>query len=487
MQIQNFIDGQMVAPLSKQWLDDVEPATGATYASVPDSGDEDVAAAVQAAARAFPAWSRTPAEERCRVLLDLATRLEARLDEFARAESVDTGKPISLARAMDSPRAVANFRFFATGAMHLRSESHATDHRALNSTLRRPRGVAGLIAPWNLPLYLLTWKIAPALATGNTVVAKPSEMTPMTAFLLAQVARDAGLPPGVLNIVHGRGAGAGAALVKHPAVPTISFTGGTATGASIAQAAAPLFKKVALELGGKNPNIVFADADLDAAVATSLRAAFTNQGEICLAGSRLYVEEPIFETFTARLVEGAKRLRLGDPLDAGTEQGALISAAHRDKILGYLELAKSEGGTIHCGGGVPSKPPNERCRGGFFIEPTVVSGLAPTSRVLREEIFGPVVTVAPFRNEDEAVGLANGTDYGLAAIVLTENLARAHRLAERVDSGTIWVNCWLLRDLRVPFGGMKKSGVGREGGEEAVRFFTEPKNVCIQFPQESGA
>ncbi len=487
MQIQNYIDGQMVGPLSKQWLDDVEPATGTAYASVPDSGDEDVAAAVQAAARAFPSWSRTPAEERTRILLDLAARLEARLDEFARAESVDTGKPISLARAMDIPRAVANFRFFATGAMHLHSESHATDHRALNYTLRRPRGVAGVISPWNLPLYLLTWKIAPALATGNTVVAKPSEMTPMTAYLLAQVARDAGLPPGVLNIVHGRGAGAGAALVRHPAVPTISFTGGTATGASIAQTAAPLFKKVALELGGKNPNLVFADADLDAAVATSLRAAFTNQGEICLAGSRLYVEEPVFETFTARLVEGARRLRLGDPLDAATEQGALISAAHRDKVLGYLELAKNEGGTIHCGGGVPSKPPNERCRGGYFIEPTVISGLAPTSRVLREEIFGPVVTVAPFRNEDEAVGLANGTDYGLAAIVLTENLARAHRLAERVDSGTIWVNCWLLRDLRVPFGGMKKSGVGREGGEEAVRFFTEPKNVCIQFPQESGA
>ena len=487
LQIQNYIDGQMVAPLSKQWLDDVEPATGAAHATVPDSGDEDVAAAVQAAARAFPSWSRTPAEERARVLMDLAARLEARLEEFARAESADTGKPITLARALDIPRAVQNFRFFATGAMHLSSESHATDHRAINYTLRRPRGVAGLIAPWNLPLYLLSWKIAPALATGNTVVAKPSEMTPLTAFLLAQVARDAGLPPGVLNIVHGRGAGAGAALVKHPAVPTISFTGGTVTGASIAQAAAPLFKKVALELGGKNPNLVFADADLDAAVATSLRAAFTNQGEICLSGSRLYVEEPIFETFTARLVEGAKRLRLGDPLDAATEQGALISAAHRDKVLGYLELAKSEGGTIHCGGGPPAKPPSERCRGGFFIEPTVVTGLAPTSRVLREEIFGPVVTVSPFRNEDEAVGLANGNDYGLAAIVLTENLARAHRLAERVDAGTIWVNCWLLRDLRVPFGGMKKSGVGREGGEEAVRFFTEPKNVCIQFPQEAGA
>jgi aminomuconate-semialdehyde/2-hydroxymuconate-6-semialdehyde dehydrogenase len=482
--ILNYIDGEFTEPRSNRRIDDIDPATGLLCASLPDSDAGDVAAAVEAAKRAFPAWARTRAEERGRILLDIAARIEARLDEFARAESVDTGKPISLARSLDIPRAVANFRFFATAAQHFRSEVHVTDHRALNYTLRRPRGVAGLISPWNLPLYLMSWKIAPALATGNTAVAKPSELTPMTAHLLAGVCRDAGLPPGVLNIVHGRGAGAGAALVGHPDVPTLSFTGGTVTGASIAAAAAPQFKKIALELGGKNPNIVFADADLDAAIASSLRAAFSNQGEICLSGSRLFVEEPIYRTFVDRFVDGARRLRPGDPLDPATEQGALISAAHRDKVVGYIDQARADGGQILCGGGPPAKPVNERCRDGYFVEPTVVTGLAPSSRVMREEIFGPVVTVTPFRGEDEAVDLANGTDYGLAACVWTESLGRAHRVAERVASGTIWINCWLLRDLRVPFGGMKKSGVGREGGEEALRFFTEPKNVCIRLPEE---
>jgi aminomuconate-semialdehyde/2-hydroxymuconate-6-semialdehyde dehydrogenase len=481
--IRNFIDGELDEPRSGRRLEDIEPATGAVCATVPDSGSDDVAAAVTAAQRAFPAWARTPAEDRARLLLDIAARIEGRHDEYARAESVDTGKPVTLARSLDIPRAVANLRFFATAALHFHSETHATDHRALNYTLRRPRGVAGVISPWNLPLYLLTWKIAPALATGNTVVAKPSELTPMTAHMLADTCRSAGLPPGVLNIVHGRGAGAGAALVAHPDVPTVSFTGGTATGAAIAAAAAPHFKKVALELGGKNPNIVFADAALDDAVATSLRAAFTNQGEICLSGSRLFVEEPIYDTFVDRLVEGARRLRPGDPLDPATEQGALISAAHRDKVLAYVEQARKDGGRVLCGGGPPKAPVSERCRGGYFVEPAVVTGLDPGSRVMREEVFGPVVTVTPFRGEDEAVTLANGTDYGLAACVWTENLTRAHRVADRVASGTIWINCWLLRDLRVPFGGMKKSGVGREGGEEALRFFTEPKNVCIRVPE----
>jgi aminomuconate-semialdehyde/2-hydroxymuconate-6-semialdehyde dehydrogenase len=485
--IRNYIDGEYVEPLSGRRLDDIEPATGEACGTVPDSGEADVAAAVTAAQRAFPAWARMPAEERARLLLDIAARIEARLGEFARAESVDTGKPVTLARSLDIPRAVANLRFFATAALHFRSETHATDYRALNYTLRRPRGVAGVISPWNLPLYLLTWKIAPALATGNTVVAKPSELTPMTAHMVAETCRVAGLPPGVLNIVHGRGAGAGAALVAHPEVPTVSFTGGTVTGAAIAAAAAPHFKKVALELGGKNPNIVFADAALDDAVATSLRAAFTNQGEICLSGSRLFIEEPIYEAFVARLVEGARRLRLGDPLESATEQGALISAAHRDKVLGFIDQARRDGGRILCGGGPPAAPVSQRCRGGYFVEPTVVAGLDPTSRVMREEVFGPVVTVTPFGGEEEAVALANGTDYGLAACVWTENLARAHRVADRVASGTIWINCWLVRDLRVPFGGMKKSGVGREGGEEALRFFTEAKNICIRVPEGPGA
>ena len=485
VRILNDIDGAEVGPSAGRFLEDVEPATGKAYAQVPDSDEQDVEAAVEAARRAFPGWAGAPAEERCRLLLAIADRIEARREELARAESIDAGKPIALARSLDIPRAASNFRFFATAALHFRSEAHATDRRALNYTLRRPRGVAGLISPWNLPLYLLSWKVAPALASGNTVVAKPSELTPMTAFLLGRIGREVGLPKGVLNIVHGRGAGAGASIVRHPDVPTLSFTGGTVTGAEIARTAAPLFKKMALELGGKNPNIVFGDADLDEAVAGSVRAAFTNQGELCLSGSRLFVEDGLFAPFVERLVAAARDLRPGDPLVETTEQGALISAAHRDKVLGYIDLARQEGGRILCGGGPPARPVSERCASGFFVEPTVITGLRPDSRVNREEIFGPVVTVTPFRDEDEVVAWANGTDYGLAATLWTQNLPRAHRMAERIASGTVWINCWLLRDLRVPFGGMKKSGVGREGGEEAMRFFTEPKNVCIQFPHDA--
>jgi aminomuconate-semialdehyde/2-hydroxymuconate-6-semialdehyde dehydrogenase len=379
---------------------------------------------------------------------------------------------------MDIPRAVSNFRFFATAILHTATETHSTDYAALNYTLRRPRGVAGLISPWNLPLYLLSWKVAPAIATGNTAVAKPSELAPMTAWRLGDICREAGLPPGVLNIVHGLGAGAGAALVQHEAVRTISFTGGTATGAAIARAAAAGFKKTTLEMGGKNPTIIFADADVDSALATTLRSSFSNQGQICLCGSRLLVEESLYPRFLEALVAGAKALRLGDPQEPETEQGALVSAAHRDKVLGYIALARDEGGTVRCGGGPPSQLP-ARCRDGYFVEPTVITGLGPQCRVSRAEIFGPVVTVAPFRDEAEAISLANSSEYGLAASLWTRDLTRAHRVAEQVACGTIWVNTWLLRDLRVPFGGMKNSGVGREGGDEAIRFFTEPKNVCI--------
>jgi aminomuconate-semialdehyde/2-hydroxymuconate-6-semialdehyde dehydrogenase len=487
LDILNYIDGELRPPRGGRTLQNVEPATGAAYGTIPDSDAADVDEAVAAARRAFPAWSRRPVEERSRCLLALAEAIEAHGDALARAESIDTGKPITLAKNLDMARSASNLRFFATAALHFHSESHATDHRAINYTLRRPRGVAGLISPWNLPLYLMTWKIGPALASGNTAVAKPSEVTPMTAFLLARLCRDTGLPAGVLNIVHGRGAVAGEALVRHPEVPTLSFTGGTVTGATIAAAAAPQFKKLALELGGKNPNIVFADADLEEAVATSVRAAFTNQGELCLSGSRLFVEAGAYDSFVERFVAAAKRLRLGDPLDPATEQGALVSAAHRDKVLGYLDLARREGGRILCGGGPPAKPVSERCRGGFFVEPTVIAGLDPDSRVNREEIFGPVVTVTPFEREDEVVAWANGTEYGLSASLFTRDLPRAHRMAERLAAGTVWINCWLLRDLRVPFGGMKRSGVGREGGEEALRFFTEPKNVCIRLSEGEGS
>jgi aminomuconate-semialdehyde/2-hydroxymuconate-6-semialdehyde dehydrogenase len=477
--ISNFVEGEHVPPENGAWLDNVEPATGRVYSQVARSDASDIDRAVEAARAAAPGWAALPAGERSRLLLELARRIEADLERFARAESIDTGKPIGLARAVDIPRAVANFRFFATAIVHWATEAHVTDGQALNYTLRRPRGVVGLISPWNLPLYLLSWKIAPALATGNTVVAKPSELTPMTAHLLTEAAVEIGLPPGVLNVVHGLGAEAGAALVDHPVVSTISFTGGTATGAGIARVAAARLKKVTLEMGGKNPNLVFADADLDRAIPESVRAAFSNQGQICLCGSRILVERSVHDAFLERFVARVRALRMGDPLDSQTEQGALISRAHADKVASYVELARREGGTIVCGGGPPRNLP-VRCQDGFFLEPTVITGLAPSCRVEREEIFGPVVTVTPFDSEDEALALANDTPYGLAAMVWTENLSRAHRLAERIDAGVVWINCWLVRDLRTPFGGTKASGLGREGGEEALRFFTEPRNVCLR-------
>ena len=476
----HFVGGEPVPPASNEWLDNVEPATGTVYSRVAASGPEDVERAVRAAVAAFPAWSDTPAEERSQRLLDVAARIEASLERFARAESIDTGKPIQLARNVDIPRAIANFRFFATAIVHWSSESHRTERQAINYTLRRPRGVAGLISPWNLPLYLLSWKVAPAIASGNTAVAKPSELTPMTAHLLTEVCREAGLPAGVLNIVHGQGPQVGGAITAHPEVGTISFTGGTATGREIASTTGPLFKKIALEMGGKNPNIIFADAPMEDALATSLRAAFTNQGQICLCGSRIFVERPAYEDFVERFVAATRKLRTGDPLDDATEQGAIVSEPHLFKILSYVELAREEGGTVHCGGR-PAENLPERCSGGYFLEPTVITGLGPDCRVNQEEIFGPVVTIMPFDDEREVVEAANSTPYGLSATIWTENLTRAHRMAESVAAGTIWINCWMIRDLRVPFGGTKASGVGREGGEEALRFFTDPKNVCVHI------
>ncbi len=485
MKIANTIGGALVEPAGGAYFDDVDPATGTVCAQVPDSDERDVAAAVEAAQQAFEGWSRTPADERSRLLCRLADLIERDLDELARLESIDTGKPLSVARSVDIPRAVANFRFFATAILHTSGQSHQTDTSsacAINITLRSPRGVAGLISPWNLPLYLLSWKVAPALATGNTAVGKPSELTPMTAHRLGELSIEAGLPPGVLNIVHGTGAKTGAAIVRHPDVPTISFTGGTDTGADIARTAGPMFKRLALECGGKNPTIVFADADFDDALATSVRAAFSNQGQICLCGSRLLVERPVYERFVEQFVERTRTLRVGDPMDHGTDLGALISAEHLAKVESYVALARAEGGTIACGGRRPAPESlGDRCRDGLFMEPTVVTGLDMNCRTNTEEIFGPLVTIMPFDDADHAVELANATRYGLSASVWTRDLDRAHHVAGRLDAGTVWVNCWLLRDLRVPFGGMKSSGLGREGGDEALRFFTEPKNVCIRM------
>ena len=478
--IEQYIDGELVEPESGTYLDNVDPATAAIYSYVPDGDGRDVDRAVAAAKRAFPEWSTTPADERSRILLRLAQLIEDRLEDFARAESIDTGKPIAVARTIDIPRAIKNFRFFATAILHFHSESHATDDVAVNYTLRRPRGVAGLISPWNLPLYLFSWKVAPALAAGNTAVGKPSELTPMTAFMLSELCGEAGLPAGVFNVVHGLGSKVGPAITEHASINTISFTGGTATGRDIARRAGPTFKKVALELGGKNPNVIFADADLDAAVDAGVRSAFSNQGEICLCGSRIFVEQSAYESFVDRFVTETQKLRVGDPLEPGTHQGALVSSNHRDKVLRYIDLASEEGGTIRCGGGAPDAV-NERCKDGFFVQPTVVTDLPVDCRVNQEEIFGPVVTITPFETEDQVVEYANGTEYGLSASVWTESLQRAHRLADRIACGTIWINCWMLRDLRVPFGGMKNSGVGREGGLEALRFFTEPKNVCVKL------
>lgn len=476
----NLIDGQPQAPLRGRYLDVDEPAVGHPFAQCPDSDTTDVGAAVAAARRAFPAWAATPAERRAQLLNRLAELVERDLEPLARLESRDSGKPVKLARALDIPRAVANLRFFAAAITQWASEAHAMDARAINYTLRQPLGVVACISPWNLPLYLFTWKIAPALAAGNTVVAKPSEITPCTAARLGELAIKAGFPPGVLNIVHGSGAGVGQPLVEHAHVKAISFTGSTRTGAAIAAATAPKFKKLSLEMGGKNPAIVFADADLsDANLDTIVRSGFANQGEICLCGSRLLVQRSIYDAFKARYVERVQALTVGDPQDAGSDLGALVSKAHFDKVTACIERARTEGGRVLCGGKAVQVA--GRCADGWFVAPTVIEGLPNDCATNQEEIFGPVVALIPFDDDDDAVRIANGTGYGLAASLWTSHLQRAHRVAAELEFGIVWINCWLLRDLRTPFGGVKNSGVGREGGVEALRFFTEPKNVCIHL------
>jgi aminomuconate-semialdehyde/2-hydroxymuconate-6-semialdehyde dehydrogenase len=459
-----------------------EPATAAVHATLRDADAGQVAAAVAAAGSAFPAWSALGPDRRGAHLRAQADAIERRLEDFAAAESLDTGKPLALARRLDIPRAIANLRFFASAGEQFASESHH-GQAGLNYTLRAPLGAVAGITPWNLPLYLFTWKIAPALAAGNTVVGKPSEVTPLTAAMLGELTVELGWPPGVLNIVHGRGAVTGAAVVAQPQIRAISFTGSTRVGAGIAAAAAPRFLKTSLELGGKNPTLVFADADVDAAVAGALRAAFSNQGQICLCGSRILVQAPIYKRFRDAFVAGARALRVGDPLDPATDQGALVSQAHFDKVIGCVADARADGGRILAGGD-PVRP-GGRCADGWFVAPTVIEGLDPQCRGNQDEIFGPVATLMPFADEAEAIALANGTAYGLAASVWTADLGRAHRVAQRLEAGIVWVNTWLQRDLRTPFGGVKASGLGREGGLEAMRFFTDTKNVCVNWGELS--
>ena len=477
--LQNFIDGFYQEPINKKYLDNIEPATGLVYGQIPNSCQDDIELAVSAAEKAFPQWQATPLEQRADILYAIAQGIESQLDELALAESIDNGKPISLAKAVDIPRATSNFKYFAHACSQFASESHSMTNTATNYTLRQGIGIVGCISPWNLPLYLFTWKIAPALAAGNCVIAKPSEVTPKTAALLGEICQVAGLPKGVLNILHGTGANIGSAICNHKKIKAISFTGGTTTGATIATQLAPQFKKLSLELGGKNPALVFADCDFDATVEQVFKASFANQGQICLCASRIYIERSIFEKFKLALVAKTQALRPEDPLAQSSQMGAIVSKSHLEKVLGYIELAKSEGGKVLAGG--EQVHLTGRCAKGYFLQPTIIEGLTNQAQCNQEEIFGPVITLQAFDSDEEALTLANDSQYGLAATLWTNNLGRAHRLSEQLNTGIVWVNCWLLRDLRTPFGGMNNSGVGREGGFEAMRFFTESKNICIKY------
>jgi len=478
-EIKNYINGEFKDTQDGESVENINPATGKRIGSIPSSKAGDVHQAVLAAQEAFKTWSVSSREERFTVMNKIADLIESKLDELALAETIDNGKPLKLSKRVDIPRAADNFRFFATGIMHYAAESHVSEQSGINYTMRQPIGVVGCISPWNLPLYLFTWKIAPALAAGNCVIAKPSEVTPVTAFLVSKICEEAGLPKGVLNILHGDGANCGSEIVKHPNIKAISFTGSTRAGAHIASVAAPMFKKLSLELGGKNPNVIFADCDWNKMMKTSLHSSFANQGQICLCGSRILVEKSIYEKFKKEFVERASKLKVGNPLEADSQQGSVVSQMHYEKILACIELAKEEGGSVLLGG-KPVKLSGEN-EGGYFIEPTIIEGLGPNCKTNREEIFGPVVTLQSFETEEEAVELANASDYGLACTIWTQDVSRANRVAHQIESGIVWVNCWLLRDLRTPFGGMKNSGVGREGGWNALNFFTEPKNVCIQI------
>ncbi|CAM1339792.1 aldehyde dehydrogenase [Tenacibaculum aestuarii] len=477
--IKNYINGEFVNPIKGGFIDNYNPSIGEVYGQIPNSTTEDVEKAYQSAKSAFKQWSNTTLNERRDILSKIAQLIQLRLPELAKAEAKDNGKPLSLAKAIDIPRASSNFQYFADAITQFSSEAHESiGLGAMNFTLRQPIGVVGCISPWNLPLYLFTWKIAPAIAAGNCVVAKPSEVTPMTAYLLGEICNEAGLPKGVLNIVHGLGTTTGQAIIEHPDIKAISFTGGTATGAHIARTAAPMFKKLSLELGGKNPNIIFADCDYENMLATTVRSSFANQGQICLCGSRIFVEESIYEQFKKDFVQKVSELKIGNPFDEDTNIGALVSKPHLEKVKSYIDIAEQEGGKILYGGNTVTVEGSEN---GYYLEPTIIEVSSNQCRLNQEEIFGPVVTLMSFKTEEEALQLANDVVYGLSSTLWTNNLTRTMRLSKELHAGIVWVNTWLLRDLRTPFGGQKASGVGREGGFEALRFFTEPKNVCIKY------
>lgn len=479
MNIKNYINGEFLSPVTDRWIDNYNPSTGEVYGQIPNSDAEDVENAYQAAAKVFPSWSNTSIDERSKILSKIAQLLEEKLDFLAEAESKDNGKPLRLAKTIDIPRAAANFQYFANAITQFSSEAHESiGFDAMNYTLRQPIGVVGCISPWNLPLYLFTWKIAPAIAAGNCVVAKPSEVTPMTAYLLGEICNEAGLPKGVLNIVHGLGTTTGQAIVEHPNIKAISFTGGTATGAHIARVAAPMFKKLSLELGGKNPNLIFADCDYHDMLKTTIRSSFSNQGQICLCGSRIFVEESIYEKFKKDFVEKVKQLKVGNPFDSETNIGALVSKSHLEKVKSYIDIAADEGGKILTGG---KQVTVKGCENGYYLQPTIIEVKDNNCKLNQEEIFGPVVTLMSFKTDAEALALANDVKYGLSATLWTNNLKRTMQISKEIHAGIVWVNTWLLRDLRTPFGGVKASGVGREGGFEALRFFTEAKNVCIKY------
>jgi len=475
----NYINGNLVNSKENKWLENYNPAIGEVYSLIPDSDNQDVESAYIAAQEAFPLWSNKTIKERSEILQKIANLITKKIDELSFAESVDNGKPLALAKKVDIPRAATNMSFFASAILHEKSDAYQMNQVAINYTLRKPIGVVGCISPWNLPLYLFTWKIAPALAAGNTVVAKPSEVTPMTAYLFSKICLEAGLPKGVLNIVHGLGPKVGEAITKHPNIKAISFTGGTTTGSKIAAIAAPMFKKLSLELGGKNPNIVFADCDLDKAISTSVLSSFSNQGQICLCGSRIFIERKIYKEFKSKFLKKIKNLTIGDPLEKTTKIGALVSKGHMEKVLHHIQVAKDEGGILLIGGG--QYMAEGRCQNGYFVQPTVFEGLSYDCATNQEEIFGPVVTLTPFDYEDEVIKYANSTKYGLSATVWTKDLNKANRMSQLLQSGIVWINCWLVRDLRTPFGGVKDSGVGREGGTYALNFFTETTNVCISY------